>query len=95
MSTHHPRSPPKSTHFSTLGRPRALTDVQIADILAWHASRVSLKQKAAEHGVSATVIRHVIRTGGKTYKQASPEQRAKNLAADRQRRAYLYETGWL
>jgi hypothetical protein len=82
MSTHTSRS----THKSTLGRPRALTDAQIADILAWHAKRQTLIQKAAEHGVSPTVIRQVIRTGGKTYKQPSPEQRAANLAADRQRR---------
>jgi hypothetical protein len=89
MATHSPRS----THFSTLGRPRALTDAQIADILVWHANRVSLKQKAAAYGVSPSLLRQVIRTGGKTYKQPSPEHRAKNLAADRRRRAHLHEAG--
>lgn len=60
---------------STLGRPRALTDAQVADILAWRKSHKTLVQVAREHGVSTETIRNVIRRAG-VYKQASPELRA-------------------
>ena len=95
MSTSTPRSTHKSTHFSTLGRPRRVTDAQIADILAWHAQRMTATAKAAQLGISLRVLYHVIRTAGKTYKQPSPEHRAGNLVADRQRRAQLHQAGFL
>ena len=60
---------------STLGRPRALTDAQVAEILAWRKSHKTLVQVAREHGVSTETIRNVIRRAG-VYKQASPELRA-------------------
>lgn len=34
---------------STIGRPRALTDAQVADVLAWHRSHKSLTQVAREY----------------------------------------------
>jgi len=69
---------------STIGRPRALTDEQVAIILAWHeqyvawkALRAALKtqrQLARELGVSPSTIAHVIACRGQ-FKQVSPERR--------------------
>ena len=60
---------------STRGRPRALNDAQVEEILAWHKCRKSLVQVAREHGVSTETIRNLIERGG-VYKQPSPELRA-------------------
>ena len=69
---------------STIGRPRLLSDRQVAMILAWHeqilawkALRVGLKtqrQLAAELGVSPATISYVIASRGR-YKQPPPEER--------------------
>jgi hypothetical protein len=69
---------------STVGRPRLVTDEQIARILAWHddflewmAQRESLltvRELARELGLSSGTIYDVIRTRGE-FKQASPENR--------------------
>jgi hypothetical protein len=66
---------------STIGRPRRLTDEQVACILAWHhqilalkALRASLKtqkQLAAELGVAPATIARVISCKGQ-YKKPSP-----------------------
>jgi transposase len=64
-----------ATARSTLGRPRRLTDAQIAAILDWHRNRKSYKQVAREYGVSVNTIKYVIRHGGQ-YKQCDPAQRA-------------------
>jgi IS30 family transposase len=60
---------------STLGRPRALNDAQVADVLAWHKTRKTLAQVAREHGVSKATISNLIKRSG-IYKQPSPELRA-------------------
>ena len=70
---------------STIGRPRMLTDEQIAAILAWHdamaawraqrATIKTLRQLAKDMGVSHGAIAHVIRRRGEV-KQAFPDQRA-------------------
>jgi hypothetical protein len=67
---------------STIGRPRVLTDAQVAEILSWHdalltwkAQRAALKtirQLAKELGVTHGAITSVIRRG---LKQACPEIR--------------------
>lgn len=62
------------TARSTVGRPRRLTDRQIAAILDWHCNRKSYKQVAREYGVSVNTIKYVIRHGGQ-YKQCDPAQR--------------------
>jgi hypothetical protein len=69
---------------STIGRPRRLTDQQIAAILAWHeqirAWRVLRKafktqrQLARELGVSPATISYVIARRGE-FKQPSPDRR--------------------
>jgi transposase len=59
---------------STVGRPRSLTDAQVAAILEWHRNRKSFKQFARELGVSQSTIQNCIRSCGR-YKQASPELR--------------------
>lgn len=69
---------------STAGRPRALTDAQVAEILAWHASRKTIGDVAVDYGVSRTTIANMIRRGGQ-YKQASRE-RVPTLRAERARR---------
>jgi len=71
---------------STIGRPRRLTDEQVAVILPWHeqvlalqALRASIKtqrQVASELGVSPATICQLIARRGK-YKLASPERRAR------------------
>lgn len=78
---------------SVTGRPRALTDAQIADVLVWHGTRLTLKQKAAQLDISPTTLQNVIRSRGEHYKQASPEQRASTLSAARARRAELRAVG--
>lgn len=70
-----------AVRFSTIGRPRLLTDAQVAVILAQHARFVvwralrkgvkSQRQLAREFGVSQSTISLVVRTGGR-YKQRAP-----------------------
>jgi hypothetical protein len=60
---------------STVGRPRRLTDSDIAAILHWHATRRTAAQVAAQFGISPTLLHQLIRTGGRHYKQASPRLR--------------------
>lgn len=67
---------------STIGRPRRLTDAQVAIILAWHQEILVLKalrarvktqrQLAQELGVAPSTVAHVIAFRGQ-FKQASPE----------------------
>ncbi len=68
---------------SSLGRPRALTDAQVADVLAWHRTRKTLEQVAREYGVCKGTIENLIRRGG-IYKQPSPELRAVAVGARRE-----------
>src|SRR5581483_7446045 len=66
---------------STIGRPRRLTDQEVAIILAWHEQILALKalratiktqrQLACELGVAPSTIAHVIACRGQ-FKQASP-----------------------
>jgi len=66
---------------STIGRPRRLTDQQVAMILAWHEQILKLKalratvktqrQLAQELGVAPSTVAHVIACQGQ-FKQASP-----------------------
>lgn len=66
---------------STIGRPRRLTDAQVAIILAWHEEILVLKalraavktqrQLARELGVAPSTVAHVIACRGQ-FKQASP-----------------------
>lgn len=79
--------PPADPRKSTIGRPRALTDRQVAVILeeharflAWKALRASLKsqrQLAQELGVSQGTISRAIHLG---YKQVSPEGRTAEIS---------------
>lgn len=80
---------------STLGRPRALTEAQIAYVLQWHDTRQTLKQVAFSLGVSTSTVASVIRSRGKHYKQPPPEKRGRNLKTQRRRRWVLQEAGWL
>jgi hypothetical protein len=69
-----------AVRFSTVGRPRLLTDAQVAIVLAEHARFVawralrkcvkSQRQLAREFGVSQSTISLVVRMGGR-YKQKS------------------------
>jgi hypothetical protein len=69
---------------STVGRPRAVTDAQVAAILEWHRGRKTLKQVARELNLSPGTVRNVIQRNGE-YKQASPELRVVALARRRRR----------
>jgi hypothetical protein len=70
---------------STIGRPRVLTDEQVARILAWHEAHIQLgtsKELAVELGISQSVIGHAIARRGQ-YKQPSPERRDSEVAERR------------
>jgi transposase len=59
---------------STIGRPRAVTDEQIAVILQWHARKSqlgSVRQLARDLGLSVSAVYTVIQRRGE-YKQACP-----------------------
>jgi hypothetical protein len=60
---------------STVGRPRRLSDADIAAILHWHATHRTALQVAAQFGISPSLLRLVIRTQGRHYKQACPRSR--------------------
>ena len=79
---------------STRGRPRQITDAQVAAILEWHRNRKPLRVFAAEIGLSKATIWHVIKRNGE-YKQPSPEKRELVLSERRQRLKQLRQTGWL
>jgi hypothetical protein len=89
---------------STLGRPRALSDEDVAVVLcwfvqveAWKAVYRQLKTRrdlAEQLGVSLSTIDHVIANLG-TFKQPSPEQRVSTLEARHRHFAKLRELGLL
>lgn len=67
---------------STIGRPRALTDEQVRQILAWHDAWIALRrelktlrQLAKELGVAPSTLYNVIRRRGE-FKQPPPDRKA-------------------
>lgn len=64
---------------STIGRPRALTDSEVMEILAWHHTRRTVADVAREYRVSVSTIHAIIRRKGR-YKLPSPEERYRLLA---------------
>ena len=84
-----------SRSYSTTGRPRKLTNTQVADILAWHRAKLTNGQMAARYGIARGTLEAIVRTGGKHYKQASPEHRREALRLQRTRRAELIARNWL
>ena len=84
-----------AVRHSVYGRPRALTRVQIARVLAWHDSRVTFKELAASLGVSTSTLRQVIKSRGSHYKQAPPEERVAALKAHRVHVRGLLAANWL
>ena len=79
---------------STVGRPRKVTDTQVAAILEWWMSRKSLKQFAAEIGLPAETVQYVIGRRGQ-YKGPSPELRNDAIGRRRARMRSLAKLGWL
>lgn len=87
---------------STIGRPRTLTDAQVAMVLRWHEELLAWKdlrktiktkrQLAKQLGVSASTISHIIACRG-NYKGPSPENRPGELARRRQRLERLRARG--
>lgn len=81
---------------STVGRPRTLTDPQVAAVLAWYdawlalkaqrAKVVTLRQLAKDLGVSPGAVTSAVRRRGQ-FKQSSPEFREETLRANRARLA--------
>lgn len=71
------------THMSSfMGKPRTVTDEQVAAILEWKRNQKSLKQLAAELDLKPSTVKYVIAVNGQ-FKQPSPEKRAKALEAHR------------
>lgn len=56
------------------GAVHRLTPVQVEEILAWHRTRVTVKDMAARYGVSEYVLHYVIQRAGKGYRPASLPQ---------------------
>jgi len=56
-----------------MGRPRRVTDADVAAILAWQAARETQRQLARRLGLSVRTVSHVIRTRGSHYKTPSPD----------------------
>ena len=79
---------------STVGRPRKLSDAQVEAILEWHATRKTMKQVAADYGVSPSTIENVIKRSG-AFKQASREKRGEALAERQRCISRLREDGWI
>lgn len=87
---------------STVGRPRRVTDEDIARILAWHAEILAwramgagLKTRRAlaqELGISPSTVAYVISRRGH-YKQPSPEKREGELDERHHRVAQLRTRG--
>lgn len=71
--------------YSTKGRPRLVTDAQVAAILEWHRTYKPLRVFAAEMGLKKSTIQHVIDRKGQ-YKLPSPEQ---HESVVRERRAQM------
>lgn len=55
------------------GRPRRVTDADIAEILRWHQARETRQELAQRLGLSVTTVATVVRSEGRHYKQASPK----------------------
>lgn len=90
---HDTESPERG--YSTTGRPRRLTDSQIAEILEWYHSRLTNGQMAARYGIARGTLENIIRTNGEHYKQASPEHRTAVLHQQRARRAERCDRDWI
>lgn len=80
--------------MSTVGRPREVTDWQIARIIAWNDAMVAIEAQLAqlptlnqlceELKVSRGTVYYVIKKGG-ALKQPTPELRPEELRKRRQR----------
>ena len=79
---------------STVGRPRKISDTQVAVILAWYASPRSIPALARSMGLSPSAVDNCIRCKGR-YKQPSPEQRGESVRSRRARLKKLHTAGWL
>lgn len=79
--------------YSTQGRPRALTQAQIDEVLDWARQRVSVRAKARALGISISTLRNILKSGGTHYKTAPPELRPQVRAARRQSRVALEARG--
>ncbi len=55
-----------------VGRPRRVTDADVAAILEWHASRETQRALARRLGLSVSVVSCVIRSRGLHYKTRAP-----------------------
>lgn len=76
-------------NYSTIGRPRVITDEHVARILDWQRNRLTKRQLAALLGVCPGTIDKVLRSGGTHFKQPPPDKRAAVLAAARAHRREL------
>jgi len=65
-------TPSRTTRYSTVGKPRRVTDSHIARILTWHRNRISAKHLAREPGLWPSTLRAVVKTDGRHYKKPSP-----------------------
>lgn len=70
---------------SKRGRPRKLSDAQVAAILEWHRNRKTRADLAQELGIAQHLVGSAIHRRG-LYKSPSPENRDRNL---RDRRAVM------
>jgi hypothetical protein len=64
----------RSPRYSTLGRPRTLSDAQVAQILAWQNQRMTRAQKARSLGIPFTTLQYILMSRGANYVPKSPDQ---------------------
>ena len=69
-----------------IGRPRKVTDKQVAAILAWKENQKSLKELAVELGLKVSTVKYVLAVDGQ-FKQPSPEKREKGVGSQARRKA--------
>jgi transposase len=62
--------------YSATGRPRRVTDADIAEILAWIDRHETTRELAQRLGLSPETVRRIARSRGQHYKTESPELRA-------------------
>ena len=92
MSRDSELPPATTSRKSTIGRPRMLTDEQVAEIMDWHdalrawkaqrATIRTIRQLAKGMGVTHGAITYAIRRRGR-FKRGSPEHSEESLRAQR------------
>ena len=95
----NPARDSRSRAMRVVGRPRKVTDADIAEILAWHAARETCTQLARRLGLSQATIRRVVRTRGRHYKKEPPAEGGRTTGwttpGEGVNRGVIYPGAWI